>query len=186
MIVPIPYDPALSGEIVELMASAFGDGDARIYYEQILHYLYDRAHAFLLAEEGRLVSNALVVDYVDPEGGRWGYLYSLVTAEAYRGRGLMTRLYTEEIEPSLRAEGYRGVCLVPASSRLVTYYEGWGMELQSNAPDEERMPLVPGPRAVAYLRAVYGKERIVNPLPYRMWKAYDRTAPEVELISPLD
>lgn len=185
MIGPIPYDPALSGEIVDLMASAFG-GEARCYYEQIIRYLYDEPHAFLLGEKGRLVSNALVVDYVDAEGGRWGYLYSLVTDEAYRGRGLMTQLYHEQIEPALRAAGYRGVCLVPASSRLVTYYEGWGMELQSTAPGEERMPLVPGPMAVAYLRSVYGKERILNPLPYRMWKAYDPTVQAIELISPLD
>lgn len=178
-------DAALRSQITALLEEAFGR-ESRHYYELMLEHLYDRDHAFLLCEGEQPVSIAVVVDYLDEEGGRWGYLYSLATDRAYRAQGWMTRLYRETIEPALRRRGYRGVCLVPAGRRLVSYYEGWGLRLMTVSPEEQRLQLVPGPQATAYLRAAYGTETICNPLPLRMCKSFDPAVREVRLTSPLD
>lgn len=188
MIRLIPYDPddtALRRAIKAILTVGFG-AEGAPYYDLMLAHLHDREHTFLLEEGGVLVSHALVVDYYEPSGERWGYLYSFVTTRDYRGRELMSRLYLEEIEPTLRERGYEGVCLVPAESSLVPFYERWGTEVMPRQREGVGREILPGPQAEAYLMAAYGKTRIVNPLPFRMAKSFsDRTDPLV-LVSPLD
>lgn len=182
-----PYeasDEALRASILALLSDAFGEEGAP-YYVLAMDHLYDRDHTFLLSEEGAsLVAVALVVDYVDPTDGRWAYLYSLTTREDHRGEGLMTRLYREILEPRLIERGYRGACLVPATSSLVGFYKSWGFGLLRAA--DESTPITPGRRATDYLLAAYGEPRIDNPLPFRMIKLFDHTDDSYCLISPLD
>lgn len=188
MIRLIPYDPtdtALRSAIKGILIEGFG-AESASYYDLMLDHLHDREHTFLLEEGGVLVSHALVVDYYEPSGQRWGYLYSFVTTQDYRGRGLMSRLYLEEIEPTLRDRGYEGVCLVPAESSLVPFYERWGTEVMPRLPENEGCEILPGPQAEAYLMAAYGETRIVNPLPFRMVKPFTERTDPLVLVSPLD
>ena len=182
-----PYDAsdeALRASILTLLSDAFGE-EGTPYYELAMDHLYDRDHTFLLSEEGAsLVAVALVVDYVDPTDGRWAYLYSLTTREDHRGEGMMSRLYREEIEPRLVERGYRGACLVPATSSLVSFYKGWGFHLLRDADDA--IPITPGQRATDYLIAAYGQPSIDNPLPFRMIKPFVPTVDHYRLVSPLD
>ncbi len=96
----------------------------------------------------------------------------------------MSRLYREEMEPRLVERGYRGACLVPATSSLVGFYKGWGFSLLRAA--DESTPITPGKRATDYLLAAYGQSCIDNPLPFRMIKPFDHTDDSYRLISPLD
>ena len=182
-----PYDAsdeALRASILALLSDAFGE-EGTPYYELAMDHLYDPDHTFLLSEEdASLVAVALVVDYVDPGDGLWAYLYSLTTREDHRGEGLMSRLYREILEPRLIERGYRGACLVPATSSLVGFYTSWGFSLLRAA--DESTPVTPGRRATDYLLAAYGEPRIDNPLPFRMIKPFDHTDDSYRLISPLD
>lgn len=182
-----PYDAsddALRASILALLSDAFGEEGMR-YYELAMDHLYDPDHTFLLSEEdASLVAVALVVDYVDPTAGLWAYLYSFTTREDLRGEGLMTRLYRETLEPRLIERGYRGACLVPATSSLVGFYKGWGFSLLRAA--DESTPITPGERATDYLLAAYGDPCIDNPLPFRMIKPFGHTGNSYRLISPLD
>ncbi len=121
-----PYDSSdgvLRSYILSLLSEAFGE-EGQPYYELAMEHLYDGEHTFLLCEsDGALLAVALVVDYVDSSAGRWAYLYSFTTRKERRGEGLMSRLYREEIEPRLVERGYRGACLVPATSSLVSFYK---------------------------------------------------------------
>ncbi|WP_297237612.1 GNAT family N-acetyltransferase [uncultured Porphyromonas sp.] len=182
-----PYDGSdslLRSSILSLLSEAFGK-EGQPYYELAMEYLYDGEHTFLLSEgDGALLAVALVVDYVDPDKGRWAYLYSFATREDRRGEGLMTGLYKEAIEPRLIERGYRGACLVPATSSLVSFYKGWGFHLLRDA--EDAIPITPGQRATDYLIAAYGQPSIDNPLPFRMIKPFVPTVDHYRLVSPLD
>ena len=182
-----PYDAsddALRASILALLSDAFGE-EGMPYYELAMDHLYDPDHTFLLSEEdASLVAVALVVDYVDTTDGRWAYLYSFTTREDHRGEGLMTRLYRETLEPRLIERGYRGACLVPATSSLVGFYRGWGFHLLRDADDA--IPITPGQRATDYLIAAYGQPSIDNPLPFRMIKPFVPTVDHYRLVSPLD
>ena len=168
-----PYDSSdgvLRSSILSLLSEAFGE-EGQPYYELAMEHLYDSEHTFLLCEsDGALLAVALVVDYVDTSAGRWAYLYSFATREDRRGEGLMTGLYKEVIEPRLIERGYRGACLVPATSSLVSFYKGWGFHLLRDA--EDAIPITPGQRATDYLIAAYGQPSIDNPLPVRMIKPF--------------
>ena len=96
----------------------------------------------------------------------------------------MTRLYRETLEPRLIERGYRGACLVPATSSLVGFYKGWGFSLLRAA--DESTPITPGERATDYLLAAYGEPCSDNPLPFRMIKPFGHTGNSYRLISPLD
>ena len=96
----------------------------------------------------------------------------------------MSRLYREEIESRLVERGYRGACLVPATSSLVSFYKGWGFHLLRDADDA--IPITPGQRATDYLIAAYGQPSIDNPLPFRMIKPFVPTVDHYRLVSPLD
>ena len=182
-----PYDSSdgvLRSYILSLLSEAFGE-EGQPYYELAMEYLYDGEHTFLLSEgDGALLAVALVVDYVDPDKGRWAYLYSFATREDRRGEGLMTGLYKEVIEPRLIERGYRGACLVPATSSLVSFYKGWGFLLLRDA--EDVIPITPGQRATDYLIAAYGQPSIDNPLPFRMIKPFVPSSDHYRLVSPLD
>lgn len=182
-----PYDAldgVLRSSILSLLSEAFGE-EGQPYYELAMEHLYDGEHTFLLSEsEGTLLAVALVVDYVDSFGGRWAYLYSFTTRRERRGEGLMTRLYREVIEPRLVERGYRGACLVPATSSLVGFYKGWGFHLLRDAGDA--IPIRPGLRATDYLIAAYGQPSIDNPLPFRMIKPFVPSSDHYRLVSPLD
>lgn len=182
-----PYDGSdslLRSSILSLLSEAFGK-EGQPYYELAMEYLYDGEHTFLLSEgDGALLAVALVVDYVDPDKGRWAYLYSFATREDRRGEGLMTGLYKEVIEPRLIERGYRGACLVPATSSLVSFYKGWGFHLLRDADDA--IPITPGQRATDYLIAAYGQPSIDNPLPFRMIKPFVPSLGHYRLVSPLD
>lgn len=182
-----PYDASddrLRSSILSLLSEAFGE-EGQPYYELAMEHLYDGEHTFLLSEsEGTLLAVALVVDYVDSFGGRWAYLYSFTTRRERRGEGLMTRLYREVIEPRLVERGYRGACLVPATSSLVGFYKGWGFHLLRDAGDA--ISIRPGQRATDYLIAAYGQPSIDNPLPFRMIKPFVPSSDHYRLVSPLD
>lgn len=182
-----PYDASdgvLRSSILSLLSEAFGE-EGQPYYELAMEHLYDGEHTFLLSEsEGTLLAVALVVDYVDSSDGRWAYLYSFTTRRDRRGEGLMTRLYREVIEPRLVERGYRGACLVPATSSLVGFYKGWGFHLLRDAGDA--IPIRPGLRATDYLIAAYGQPSIDNPLPFRMIKPFVPSSDHYRLVSPLD
>lgn len=182
-----PYDAldgVLRSSILSLLSEAFGE-EGQPYYELAMEHLYDGEHTFLLSEsEGTLLAVALVVDYVDSFGGRWAYLYSFTTRRERRGEGLMTRLYREVIEPRLVERGYRGACLVPATSSLVGFYKGWGFHLLRDAGDA--ISIRPGQRATDYLIAAYGQPSIDNPLPFRMIKPFVPSSDHYRLVSPLD
>ena len=177
-------DGVLRSYILSLLSEAFGE-EGQPYYELAMEYLYDGEHTFLLSEgDGALLAVALVVDYVDPDKGRWAYLYSFATREDRRGEGLMTGLYKEVIEPRLIERGYRGACLVPATSSLVSFYKGWGFHLLRDADDA--IPITPGQRATDYLIAAYGQPSIDNPLLFRMIKPFVPSLGHYRLVSPLD
>lgn len=182
-----PYDASdgvLRSSILSLLSEAFGE-EGQPYYELAMEHLYDGKHTFLLSEsEGTLLAVALVVDYVDSSDGRWAYLYSFTTRRERRGEGLMTRLYREVIEPRLVERGYRGACLVPATSSLVGFYKGWGFHLLRDAGDA--ISIRPGQRATDYLIAAYGQPSIDNPLPFRMIKPFVPSSDHYRLVSPLD
>ena len=182
-----PYDAldgVLRSSILSLLSEAFGE-EGQPYYELAMEHLYDGEHTFLLSEsEGTLLAVALVVDYVDSFGERWAYLYSFTTRRERRGEGLMTRLYREVIEPRLVERGYRGACLVPATSSLVGFYKGWGFHLLRDAGDA--ISIRPGQRATDYLIAAYGQPSIDNPLPFRMIKPFVLSSDHYRLVSPLD
>ena len=182
-----PYDSSdgvLRSYILSLLSEAFGE-EGQPYYELAMEHLYDGEHTFLLCEsDGALLAVALVVDYVDSSAGRWAYLYSFTTRKERRGEGLMSRLYREEIEPRLVERGYRGACLVPATSSLVSFYKGWGFHLLRDADDA--IPITPGQRATDYLIAAYGQPSNDNPLPFRMIKPFVPTVDRYRLVSPLD
>ena len=182
-----PYDAldgVLRSSILSLLSEAFGE-EGQPYYELAMEHLYDGEHTFLLSEsEGTPLAVALVVDYVDSSGGRWAYLYSFTTRRDRRGEGLMTRLYREVIEPRLVERGYRGACLVPATSSLVGFYKGWGFHLLRDAGDA--ISIRPGQRATDYLIAAYGQPSIDNPLPFRMIKPFVPSSDHYRLVSPVD
>ena len=182
-----PYDASdglLRSSILSLLSEVFGE-EGQPYYELAMEHLYDHEHTFLLSEsDGAILAVALVVDYVDSSAGRWAYLYSLTTRRERRGEGLMSRLYREEMEPRLVERGYRGACLVPATSSLVSFYKGWGFDLIRDADDA--MPITPGQRATDYLIAAYGQPCIDNPLPFRMIKSFAPSVDHYRLVSPLD
>lgn len=182
-----PYDASddlLRSSILSLLSEAFGE-EGQPYYELAIEHLYDGEHTFLLSEsEGTLLAVALVVDYVDSSAARWAYLYSFTTRKERRGEGLMSRLYRGEIEPRLVERGYRGACLVPATSSLVSFYKGWGFDMIRDAGDA--ILITPGLRATDYLIAAYGQPSIDNPLPFRMIKPFVPTTDHYRLVSPLD
>lgn len=106
----------------QLWQEAFGDSEA--YLDSFFSLAFSPDRCRCVTENNR-VAAALYWFDCSCRGERFAYLYAVATAEDCRGRGLCRRLM-ENTHAHLKALGYAGTILVPASERLRQMYSRMG------------------------------------------------------------
>ena len=114
-----------------LWKEAFGDGDE--FIDTFMSVAYSPQRCRCVSVDGN-VAAALYWFDCSCEGQRIAYLYAIATAKAYRGRGFCKALM-ENTHAHLRALGYSGAVLVPASKGLFDFYGRMGYSVCSYAQE---------------------------------------------------
>lgn len=89
-------------------------------------FSFDRC---LLAEKEGQVAAALYWFDLDYLGQRLAYLYAIATEESCQHQGIGKAL-TQAAHDHLKALGYAGTILVPATENLFSFYRGCGYEIE--------------------------------------------------------
>ena len=126
-------------QLRQLWKEAFGDTDAYLDSFFALGFSPDRCRC--VTEEGRVAATLYWFDCFC-RGERFAYLYAVATAEQDRGKGFCRQLMTCT-HTHLKAAGYAGAILVPASDNLRQMYG--------------KMGYLPGTR-ISELRCVAGEK----------------------------
>ncbi len=111
-----------TAELRALWQEAFGDSDEFLDTFFRTAFSYDRCRT--LTVNGEL---AAVLYWFDCTlcGEKIAYIYAVATAKKHQRKGLC-RTLTENTHEHLKALGYSGAILVPASDRLFEFYERLG------------------------------------------------------------
>lgn len=128
-------------QLRQLWKEAFGDTDAYLDSFFALGFSPDRCRC---ATEADQITAALYWFDCSCRGQKLAYLYAVATAENSRGKGLCRQLM-DSTHAYLRAAGYAGAILVPASEGLRQMY--W------------KMGYLPGPR-ISELLCAAGKTAV--------------------------
>lgn len=98
--------------IIALWQEAFGDTE-----EDIQFFIDDCKNKSVLTlyDDNELCAMLFLVD-ADVNGNKYKYIYAACTFKKFRGKGYMTELL------SYAVNAYHNVLLIPADSKLVTYY----------------------------------------------------------------
>lgn len=109
-------------ELRQLWKEAFGDGDAFLDIFFSTGFSPDRCRCVTLSG-----SAAAALYWFDTwlDGKKLAYLYAIATGKAHRGKGLCRALMANT-HKHLRALGYAGCLLVPASTSLFDFYGSMG------------------------------------------------------------
>lgn len=105
-----------------LWKEAFGDTDAFLDHFFTTGYAPQRCRCVM---DGGDLAAALYWFDCSAEARKYAYLYAVATAGAYRHRGLCRQLM-EDTHRLLKASGYQGAVLVPASPALTAMYAKLG------------------------------------------------------------
>lgn len=111
-------------QLLALWKQAFGEHDG--FWEMFLKTGYSPERTWYLTEENAICA-ALCWFNLEVGGQTWAYLYAVVTAPEFRGRGLCRKLLTQA-EAAWKNMGYAGALLVPADEGLRAMYEKMGYE----------------------------------------------------------
>ena len=115
---------AIEAQLLKLWKQAFGEHDG--FWEMFLEKGYSPRRCMHLAE-GEKVTAALCWFDTESGGQKWAYVYAVVTAPEYRGRGLCRALF-RQAEVLWQDRGYAGALLVPAKEGLREMYRKMGYE----------------------------------------------------------
>lgn len=120
--------PGMRGDLISLCDSCFKDG--RAYTEKMFEYAFEPDNVLVYVENSAPIAMLFMLPYrFFGAGGAitCQYIYAACTAEAYRGKGLMSELLHRANEIS-RERGQLLSVLVPASESLFGYYGNSGYE----------------------------------------------------------
>ena len=110
--------PSDRNDLFALWREAFGDTES--YINNFFNTAYSDSHCRVLCIDKKVVSALYIIDCL-LNGEKIAYIYAVATLEAHRGQGLCRRL-TEDTHAYLKALGYAGEILVPASDELFDFY----------------------------------------------------------------
>ena len=111
-------------ELTALWEIAFGDTEEFLTPFFEIAYTPERCRGIWL--EGRLAA-MLYWFPCSCDGQKFAYVYAVATEPEFRGRGLCRQLMEDTAE-ILKAEGYDGILLYPATESLVQMYRKMGFE----------------------------------------------------------
>lgn len=114
----------IESRLLALWKQAFGDHGG--FWEMFLEHGYCRQRMLYLTED-TILSAALCWFDLEINNQKWAYLYAVVTAPEFRGRGLCRRLLAQA-ESLWKEMGYAGALLVPADEGLREMYRKLGYE----------------------------------------------------------
>lgn len=153
----------LNQQILQLLAECFGPQYHHYYLLQLEHLPSPQTTKILANDRGDIIAFTQVVEYAYRTGEgkaplRAAYLYSVCTAKAEQGKGVMKQ-FLPQILHELATEGYAIAFLVPAEIWLIDYYKHLGFKWEATNPyaklPRHTAPLIyPGEAAKAYLEAV--------------------------------
>ncbi len=109
-------------ELKELWKEAFGDSDA--FLEIFFTRVYSKHRTRIQRTDGR-ISSALYFFTCEFNNKKIAYLYAIATKTEFRNRGLCSTLM-KDTHSYLKAQGYAGAILCPASDSLFGFYEKMG------------------------------------------------------------
>ncbi|MBR3961456.1 MAG: GNAT family N-acetyltransferase [Clostridia bacterium] len=109
-------------ELFNLWSEAFHDTDS--YINNFFDTAYCDSHCRVLCVNKKIVSALYIIDCL-LNGKKIAYIYAVATLKAYRGHVLYQKL-AESTHEYLKALGYAGEILVPATKELFGYYEKLG------------------------------------------------------------
>lgn len=138
----IEFRPPRPGEepaLRALFTEAFGDAD----FTDLFFRTGYAAERCLTASDGALLAAAHWFDCT-LDGQRAAYLYGIAAFEAYRGRGIGSKLIREAVTV-LRNQGYQAIFLVPAEPSLFGYYERLGFRTAGTIREERVTAAAPIP-----------------------------------------
>lgn len=160
-------DQRLNRQIIQLLAGCFGSQYRDYYLLQLVHLTSPQTTKILGNDRGDIIAFTQVVEYTyrTSNGGealRAAYLYSVCTAKAEQGKGVMKQ-FIGEILHELAEEGYATAFLVPAEIWLIDYYKRLGFkweptEVMAKVPRNTTPLIYPGEVAKEYLGAVRDME----------------------------
>jgi predicted N-acetyltransferase YhbS len=110
-------------QIRNLMKIVFGDSD--LYLDLFLKYKY-KDNCALIEENGTIISAAFLLQATFHDVPIL-YVYACATHPKFRGKGLMNEILHFAHQISI-TQNLAGICLVPASVSLFTYYHKLGFE----------------------------------------------------------
>lgn len=161
-------DNRLNQQILQLLAECFGPQYHDYYLLQLEHLPSPKTTKILGNDRGDIIAFTQVVEYLYRTGDgkaplRAAYLYSVCTAKAEQGKGVMKH-FIKEILEELAAEGYAMAFLVPAEIWLIDYYKRLGFkweatDVYAKLPRDTTPLIYPGEAAKEYLEAVRKIER---------------------------
>lgn len=114
-------------QLRKLWQEAFGDTEA--YLDLFFGTAFHPSRCRCVLEADRIVAALYWLDG-SCRGQKVAYLYAVATAEAYRGRGIASRLL-KDTHSHLAALGYSGAVLVPGEAPLFAFYEKLGYRVCS-------------------------------------------------------
>lgn len=109
-------------ELKELWKEAFGDTDA--FLDTFFTKVYSRDRVRIQRTEGK-ISSALYFFTCEFNNKKIAYLYAIATKKEFHNRGLCNALM-RDTHAYLKAQGYSGAILCPASESLFSFYEKMG------------------------------------------------------------
>lgn len=120
-------DPGRVPALVDLWMEAFGEEKEAVL--PFFREIFPLCRAWQAEEDGALCAMAYALPQPVTDGKcrlPAAYLYAVATKKEYRGKGIASRLL-QEMEQSLRDEGFAGLLLVPANPGLFSFYEKLGL-----------------------------------------------------------
>lgn len=118
-------------QLRSLWQEAFGDGEA--YLDLFFSTAFSPSRCRCAVEEGKVAAALYWLDCAC-RGRKLAYIYAVATGEAFRGRGIATRLM-EDTHAHLARLGYEGAVLVPGEGPLFGFYEKLGYRVCSGIRD---------------------------------------------------
>ena len=111
-------------QLLSLWKQAFGEHNG--FWEMFLETGFSRDRCAFLTEDNTICAALCWFD-LEIRGQKWAYLYAVVTAPEFRGRGLCRKLLARS-EAQWEKMGYAGALLVPADEGLRAMYGKLGYE----------------------------------------------------------
>ena len=99
-------------------------GDTASFLNNFFQVAFSPDRCRNIEEDGKVICSLYWFD-CQYEGGKLAYIYAVGTHPDHRGKGLATQLM-KETHAHLKALGYAGAVLKPATSKLFSFYEHLG------------------------------------------------------------